>query len=227
VVGGTVYVASGASLFALNASTGAQVWVAGCACGLAALAVVKGVVYANAPQNALVAFNAGTGSFLWKTSFGDFSGYSAPSVANGVVYLGFDTGYLCAFAAIGLSLYWCHSTNPGGPNFYSINGTASVALGVASVGNRYGRMTALNASSAATLWTTDLSSSPIRSSPAIANGVLYVGSEDGKLYALNAASGAVLWSAATGGAVDSSPAVSEGSVYVGSSDGKLYAFHLP
>ena len=84
-------------------------------------------------------------------------------------------------------------------------------------------MSALNATTSASLWTFTTEGSV--SSPAVANGVVYFGSEDSNVFALSASTGAKLWSFTTGGAVDSSPAVANGVVYISSADGHFYALN--
>jgi outer membrane protein assembly factor BamB len=46
--------------------------------------------------------NANTGTLLWSYTTGDFISYASPSVANGLLYIGSDSGNVYAF---GLSLF--------------------------------------------------------------------------------------------------------------------------
>jgi outer membrane protein assembly factor BamB len=67
----------------------------------------------------------------------------------------------------------------------------------------------------------------VRSCPAIGtDGTVYVGSEDGKVYALQGATGQERWSFQTGSNVVASPALGwDDTVYVGSKDGSFYALN--
>ncbi len=91
-----------------------------------------------------------------------------------------------------------------------------VVNGVAYASSTGGDIVAVNASTGAKLWSTNIPNID-GLSPAVENGVFYIGSSDGHVYALNARTGAKLWSYATSGfPVTSSPAVANGVVYVGS-----------
>jgi outer membrane protein assembly factor BamB len=108
VVGGVVY-ASGNILAALNATTGAVIWSR--ALGTLVTpngspSVAKGTVYIGAmvagqhgsSSGMLFAINAHSGKTIWSASVPSAI-YSAPAVANGVVYVGTFGGTLYAFNA--------------------------------------------------------------------------------------------------------------------------------
>ena len=79
-----------------------------------------------------------------------------------------------------------------------------------TVGGVIGRLTALNASSGAFLWSYD--AGLVVTTPAVANGIAYFGADDRNVYALNASTGAFIWSAQTGGTAYVGP-VANGKVY--------------
>ncbi len=220
VVNGVVYVGSDSngSVYALNASTGAQLW--SFATGeslLASPAVANGVVYVEQYGGSnLYALDASTGAHVWSYDVG--SSVSSPTVVNGVVYVGGGVSLYALNASTGAKL-WIFNT--GGLVWSS----AAVVNGVVYVGSNDHSVYALNASTGAKLWSFATGNDIYFSSPAVANGVVYVGSFDGKVYALNASTGAKLWSYTTGNVVSRSPAVANGVVYIGSIDGNVYALN--
>jgi outer membrane protein assembly factor BamB len=143
---------------------------------------------------------------------------SSPAVANGVVYVGDDSGLVSALDRRTGSAIWTH--NIGGAVVSSPAVTGSMIV----VGSASGTVTALNAASGTVVWTF-VTAGPVNSSPAVSGGIVYIGSDDGHVYALNATTGALVWSFFAGGTVESSPAVSGNSVFVGSTNGSVYALN--
>ncbi len=207
VVDGVVYFGSGDNVYALNASTGAQLW--SYATGywvFSSPAVANGVVYIGSRDFNVYALNASTGAYLWSFAT-QYYVETSPAVANGVVYVTSDDGKLYALNASTGAELWSYTTG----NFFE--GSPAVANGVVYFGSVDNNVYALNANTGAKLWSYPAF---VISTPAVANGVVYIGSSDGNLYALNASTGAKLWSYAAGGGT---PAVANGVVYVGCSDG--------
>jgi outer membrane protein assembly factor BamB len=207
VVDGVVYFGSDdGRVYALDASTGAELWnyatgdIVRCT-----PAVANGAVYISSDDGNLYALNSTNGALLWS-----YPATGAPTVANGVVYVG--GGYLYALNASTGSLLWKRNVYDPGSSPAVSNG----AVYFSSASSFY----ALNANTGDLLWS---NTGGGYSSPAVANGVVYVGSRL-SVNALNARTGALLWSHATGDNVYSSPAVVNGIVYVGCDDGNVYAF---
>jgi hypothetical protein len=75
-------------VYALNASTGAQIWKA-TGGSHSSPAVAGGVVYIG-DSIQIVAFNASTGTKIWNYTFppSEYYGISSPAIADGVVYAG-------------------------------------------------------------------------------------------------------------------------------------------
>ncbi len=240
VVNGVVYAGSygmlgpsgfgtNGSMYALNASTGAQLWsytTGGPV--LSSPAVANGVVYFGSDDYGVYALNAATGALLWSFNAGS-DVWSSPTVANGVVYIS-SSGAL-GYPDFGATNAYIYALNAGtGALLWSLPGpggfaSPAVVNGVVYVDCSDG-LCALNASTGAKLWSA--AAGPLYSPPAVANGVVYGGCSDG-LCALNASTGAKLWSFAAG-TYDSSgslvsPAVANGVVYVASNDGNLYALN--
>jgi outer membrane protein assembly factor BamB len=206
VYNGTVYFSSpdtsgGDNIYAVNATTGINVWDAKNASGYdgtftdagsvlgSSPAVANGVLYIGGYAG-VYAFDANTGAQLRK--FHDTVGsyyLSTPAVANGLVYFG------------------THGASPH--KFY--------ALFANNFSVKWRNLTPDN---------TDMDSSP-----AIANGVVYVTSDRGNndakgfLYAWNATTGAPIWKFLPVGAggTSSGPAVANGVVYFGTWWNGLYA----
>ena len=94
VVAGLVYFASGDNVLALDAKTGARLWMTANA-GPCTPAVAGDTVFTSTtayastgtPSKSVSALDAATGAVKWSTQVGDnFSGVSSPAVAGGIVY---------------------------------------------------------------------------------------------------------------------------------------------
>ena len=223
VSNGVVYVGSEATatLFALNANTGKELWsfVSSNQIG-SSPAVVDGVVYICVGDFNLYALDAATGDELW--SFPADSYTSSPAVVDGVVYIeGFDGTVRAVEASTGAEL-WAFPTGA------TISGSAAVAGGVVYVGSDNGILYAVDAATGIERWRFDAGHSFV-GSPVAAADVVYAMSLDDTLYALNAANGTNLWSVPMQSwfVGDPSPAVANGILYVGSYDKNVYAFGLP
>jgi outer membrane protein assembly factor BamB len=83
-------------VFALNATTGAELWVGGGPSLGSSPAVANGVVYVGSGLKQLVAFDAATGAALWSYATGGVV-ESSPAVVNGTVYAGSNDGNVYAF----------------------------------------------------------------------------------------------------------------------------------
>ena len=222
IANGVVYVGSAdGNLYALNATTGTQLWNYTVDLGYSSPAVVNGVVYVGSEDGNVYALNATTGTQLWNftTVWNNQNGNSiesSPAVANGVVYVGSLDNNVYALNATTGAKVWNYTTGS------AVWPSPAVSNGVVYVGSNNGNVYAINATTGTKLWNYT-AGRLVWSSPAIANGIVYAGSDDGNLYAINATTGTELWNYTTGNPVFSSPAVSNGVVYVGSEDDHLYA----
>ena len=130
------------------------------------------------------------------------------------------TGYSTSEAPKTNATLWTYTT---GSRVWS---QPSVADGRVFVGSNGGKISALNATTGAYLWSYTTAGQYEDSSPAVVDGRVFVGSYNNNVYAFNASTGALVWSYATGGQVESSPAVVDGRVFVGSGDAhKLYCLN--
>jgi outer membrane protein assembly factor BamB len=219
VVNGMVYFGSqDASVYALNASTGAKLW--SFATGgqvFSSPAVVNGVVYFGSGDNNVYALNASTGAKLWSFATGN-SVISSPTVVNGVVYFGSGDNNVYALNATTGAKLWSFAT--GGAITYSSPAVANGVVYISSLDNNF---YALNASTGAKLWSYPAGTIP--GSPAVVNGIVCIGSDNNNVYALDATTGILLWSYHALFSVESSPAVANGVVYFGSDAGLVYALN--
>jgi outer membrane protein assembly factor BamB len=174
----------------------------------------------NPCEKVLGVNNVGSLSLKWSYTTGSYVN-SAPTVANGAVYVGSEDYNLYALNARTGAKLWSYAAGA------HVDSSPAVANGVVYFGSFYTNDTvyALNASTGAKLWSYSLGGNFIEDSPAVANGVVYFGASDHNLYALNAKTGAKLWNYSTGGDMFSSPAVADGVVYVGSWDFNVYALN--
>ena len=204
VVKGVVYI-GGDKLYALRAATGAILWTVDTGDDTWSPAVAKGVVYVTTvDEGMLFAARATDGTILWRKRLGDPGGTSAaPTVVDGVVYVGSAGQELLALDALTGKVLW---TVPMGEE---AGISPTVVDGVAYAPSA-GHLRALDASTGGLLWTTEVDGGS--SSPAVDDGVVFVGGSSG-LYAFDAATGAPEWTTATGYSAESSPAAANGVVY--------------
>lgn len=146
----------------------------------------------------------------------------APAVANGVVYIPSDDGYLYALSANTGALVW----KSGFRGNFSSPAVANGAVYAGSVDYSNAYIDAFNASTGDLIWKSSAVGPPTGAAiPTVANGVVYIGSMDNNVYALDATTGAILWKYATQGQLYSSPAVANGVAYIGSEDHYVYALN--
>lgn len=212
VVDGVVYEASGnGSVYALKASSGAQLWSYNTGSAISSSpAVAAGMVYADSHGGDIYALNAATGVLQWTFATGS-PVVSSPAVAGGDVYVGSTNGTLYALNAATGKMVWSFNAGDGS----GIESSPAVAFGAVYVGSHDGNVYARNADTGAKLWRFN-TGGPIEDSPAVAGGAVYIGSDSGKVYALNRHTGSKIWAFSRLDHFISSPAVAAGVVYIGS-----------
>lgn len=159
-----------------------------------------------------------SGNRQWTTTLrttGSIEQLSAPTVANGTVYLGSRDGTVRAIDAATGELRW--QTDLGA----SIRASPTVAAGRVVVGTHAGRLFALDATTGAIDWRFD-AGSLLDTTPTIADGTAVVGGRDG-LYAVDLATGERRWTVGTETPIMAAPTVANGTVYAGSDAGRIYA----
>jgi parallel beta-helix repeat protein len=232
---GVVYVApyyEGDPIQTLNAETGEELWSVTPGGNVA---VANGVVYTNI-SNTLRALSSENGELLW-TGFIRAGILTRPTVANGIVYMHTDMGYLYAFDASGCGVDSCSplwagvtevSQQGDGPQ------SPAVGEGKVYVGSN-DTFYAFDADGCGEphclpLWSTYTPVSFFSSSPSIANGVVYSTCDNNYIYAYEASTGDVLWQYYTSGGypMRSSPTILDGRLFHGATfNYTLYAFALP
>jgi len=220
VADGVVYVGSDDRyLHSINATTGTRIWFRNLGGYIrSSPIVVDGKIYVTIDQRIVICFEASTALPL--IVYRTMGMASAPTIVDGVLYVGSYKGFVYALNATVDQQIWAYAT--GG----SVVSSPAVAGGVVYVGSDDGNVYAFNASTGAKIWNYT-TGGMVKSSPAVAGGIVYVGSNDGYVYAFNASTGSLLWKYETGGAVGASPALANGVLYVGSEDGTMYAFSIP
>ncbi len=202
-------------------------------------AVAGGMVYFSSESGTLEAYDAngvtncsGTPKIcspLWTAPIGGGSSGSAPTVANGVLYIGiwaFDAKGVtnCSGAPKVCSPLWTASAGGG-------DSSPAVANGIVYFGGG-DQLDAYDANGVTNCSGTPKVCSPLWSagsdptgSPAVANGIVYTDTLNG-LAAFNAATGAPRWQVGVHCVYcDSSPAVANGVVYIGGGiTERLYAY---
>jgi len=182
--------------------------------------ISNGVVYVGGGDWALYAFDAATGTRLWRTPVNDGI-TAAPSVAGGRVFAGTWGGRFYGFDATTGAISW--NRGIGG----AVWSSSSVKGSIVYIGGGYANHYALNVENGQIGWQTtteDSGNCPV----AVANDVVYIGALAGKLYAYDVTTGDLRWSYQTGGQIAPSsgcpiPAIANGIVYVTVRDGSLVA----
>lgn len=232
VAEGMVYVPGADALNVLDATTGTMLWNVAPRGGFA---IADGIVYKGG-VNVLQAFDAQTGELLWTSTDLEGEKISGPRVADGLVYVHSDAGYLYAFKAEGCVQELCEPLWIGETMQSGAEGPQppAVAYGKVYVGSNstfYAFNTDCNSSICTPCWTTNTACSFYPGSPpSVANGVVYSTCDNNYIYAFNASTGKILWQYYTDGGypMRSSPTIADGKLFHAATfDFTLYAFHVP
>jgi outer membrane protein assembly factor BamB len=96
------------------------------------------------------------------------------------------------------------------------------AYGNIYVGNAFGYVYCLNATTGDRIWTVKKSCRSVYS-PAISDGKVYIGSSDGNIYCFDAFTGVTIWNYQSSEPFECSPAIADGKVFIGSGN-MLFCF---
>ena len=127
---------------------------------------------------------------LWTYEAGDAIDSSA-AIADGVVYVGSQTGELHAVNLADGSLKWKYKATADGIG----ESSPAVADGRVYIGDLAGVVHAVDAASGKAVWTFK-TGSEVKSSPVVTDGKVLIGSYDSYLYALGAKDGKEIWEGA-------------------------------
>jgi outer membrane protein assembly factor BamB len=145
-----------------------------------------------------------------------------PVLANGVLYLLDDDGFLWAVGTHRGHVRWKRHLGHLAASSPAYGGGRLYVTILARAKGQPGRVVALRAKDGKILWSKNLPSRS-ESSPLLDSGRVYFGSEDGTVYSMRADNGAVRWKFHAAGAVKGGLALDDGKLYCGDYAGKVYA----
>lgn len=219
---GTVYIgAGGGEFYALDATSGAEQWVADVGSAVTSTpALMNGTVYfgSNDGQVHAVDVSGASGSETpkWSVSVGEAI-YSDLAVGDGRIFVTTNDGDIVALNSNG-SEDW--RINEGTEFQGSSPQFADGWLYVAGQS-----VYKLDPASGTAGWEQSNYSGTEGSDPILDQGVVFVGASDGRLHALNDTDGgAELWTAQTGEAIATNPVVVDDRVVTASLDGTISVF---
>jgi len=232
VTGDMVYVTNGGDAIAVDQATGIRRWTF-TPNDFSPLtqtpAIANGVVYVTGGSS-VFALDQATGQKIWRHNLEQQLNLSAPSVANGIVYVGGLAVY--ALSTTDGHLVW--RDRRAGVNVT----TPAIAGGrvfVNAEDPQFG-LWAFDAQNGAFLWRSEMPGES-EATVTVANGVVYDIADDGELMMFEAALGTFLGSLADPdgkpfrSVFGSQPIVANGTVYVATGDfqsrNRVDAFHLP
>jgi outer membrane protein assembly factor BamB len=219
ISGQELFIGVGSKLYALNATSGAQLWSATLG-GTAAYqgsapAVSGGNVYIGASDGKVYAFKASTGAPAWASPYATGTSItSGLTVASGVVYAWSGQILYAINASTGSGL-WNHPFTPNS----LCSPSPAVTGGVIFILDCVSDLVALSTSNGAPIWSSPASAKVV-AGPAVANGRVLFGDVSGNIYAFSTDAGHSIWTQNPGGtAVSGSAAVANGIVYFGTLSG--------
>ncbi len=142
--------------------------------------------------------------------------YSAPTIANGIVYVTSKAGMLHAVEAATGKELWTHDVTS-----YVTRATPAIVDGVVYVGGGF-TFSALDAATGSELWTVPLQYGG-QASPTVRDGLVVVSSQQGWIFALDAETGENVWRLPTEGIVFGAASITGDAVVYGTDEGILYS----
>ena len=213
IVDDRVYIATDHALYAFDLLTGKVQWQArtGTEGGyMGPPAYEDGIIYTTGGKF-LLAIDSTSGKEIWRTEHSDT--FTAPAVANGLIYVGNFDGYFYAF------------DQKNGTEKWKVHSDGLFWAGPAVEGNTVYAgnddiVYALNAQTGEQIWQFQMAGNSV-SEPMVSDEVVYVSDSSHEfppgprhLYALDAASGAELWMFETVATFLPAPALTEAMIYV-------------
>jgi len=144
---------------------------------------------------------------------------SGAALADGILYIGSDDGFVHAFeAASGQPVRTFRTSG-------AVSGGVTVAGGTLFAGSADRQVYAFDVGTGKVAWAYP-THGPVSCTPTVANGTVYIGSDDRNVYGIDARAGQHAWHFTTGGPVRSQARPGDQPynefVYVGSEDGYVY-----
>lgn len=242
VADGAVYFGlHNAKVYALDAQTGAFLWVYATDHDVAHMTIADGVIYVVTEKNRLLALEGSTGESIWSywASESDAGVAASVSVAGGVAYVPYLSGHLSAFDALTGELLWQHRVEVENEDFVPPR-MPTIIDGVVYYRSALCCLYALDAAAGRVLWQHETEA--VVSAPAVSDqGIVYVGSTTyprsvwGAVYALTGPNAGppttltppvtgVAWMRQVAGANIVLSEVKDGVVYAWSHDRHIYTF---
>ena len=157
---------------------------------------------------------------LWTYEAGDAIESSA-AIADGVVYVGSQTGELHAVSLADGTPKWRYKASEDGIG----ESSPAIAGGLVLIGDLSGTLHAVQAATGKPAWTFK-TGGEVKSSPVVAGETVLIGSYDAHLYALSLKDGTLRWKVRTNGYVHATPAVVDGVAYIAGCDEILRAIRI-
>jgi len=197
IASGTVFVGSrGRFVYAIDAKQGTLRWKRRLESGVEmAPAVSGGRVYAVSENGAngetrLYALDTATGKTAWSYSpRGVALGVSSPTVAAGMVFVGFGDAQVRAFEMRTGKLLWSAPVR----SFFSLHSALAYASGDVYAVDENGGVYRLEGKTGELRWDFQFPSSVSWSSPLLMGSTVYVGMDDGTVAAIDVSSGHLVW----------------------------------
>lgn len=218
IADGIVYIASKSGfLYAIAAGSGTELWRVAVSDYVtrSSPAVIDGTVYIGGGF-AFLAIDARTGQERWRVPV-QYSGQATPTVADGMVVVSSQEGYVFGIDANTGEVKWRSPTD--GVTF----GTPAVSGRQVIFGTDAGVLYNLDLTTGKLHWRTPLAGA-IFASPAILGASILIPTQAGTLLAIDLDTGDLLWTAAQGGA--ETAAIANDLVVLSASDGGIYGLDL-
>jgi outer membrane protein assembly factor BamB len=204
-------------LYALDASSGKQVWQSTLASDLYVAPVLESpeAIYAPTADGSVFALNPQDGSLLWK--FSAQHGIWAQPVSDGsTIYVTSLDHHAYALSATSGKLIWSKDLGA------ALAGGATLSGNALLLGTFDDRLVALDKGSGQVLWSAP-AGGWVWGPAAVDGGSAFFGDLGGALHAVSVSDGRELWKIQPDGAIHGTPAISEGVVYFGTEAGTVYA----
>jgi outer membrane protein assembly factor BamB len=214
VADGRIYTIDGLSGLVATSTSGARLWSADLTADFdrggnvsgGGLAYGGGTLFADTGYGEVVAVNPASGAVLWRQRF-DVPVMGAPTVDNGVVYVGGRDGSAYALTADTGRVLW---DIPGTPNNIGMVGAAGPAVADTTIlfPAAGGEVTAVMKDGSARIWQTSVTGKrlgrvyasivDVTADPVIVGSTTYVGTSSGRTFAMNTETGQQQWVATEG-----------------------------
>jgi outer membrane protein assembly factor BamB len=221
VVEKTIYTASGAHVYAVNAETGAEIWrfplkPEGTTIFGAAPLLVDGQLIAGAYDSKLHSLNPDSGKEIWVNTDATGRWIGSPLAVDGLILAPNADHNLYALNSNGI-VQWKFTAKNG---LWNQPVTDGKSVFVSSMDKN---LYALNPKSGTVLWSVDLGGSVLFSQTLGDDGNLYIGTINNEILSIAPDTGKINWRVKTSGTVWEPVVVKEGTLYAGDQSGKVFA----